>query len=157
MKTNESGHKFKKSEKQSMKVIACSDIVLVTSEVLRFFVSLRTKDLKVVLCNPSEDVRDVVAVATATWSACAIFSGRVTTATANRAVNDSKKSPQTCRRWRAEPRHFKAWHLPPVALGPQRLTTIDRWDREPSWRAINQMTAEAFVALAIAHPVDVTG
>ena len=37
-----------------------TNIVLITSEILGCFVSLRSKELKVVLCNPSEGVRDVV-------------------------------------------------------------------------------------------------
>ena len=37
-----------------------TDIMLVTSEILGFFVSLRKKDLKVILYNPSGDVREVV-------------------------------------------------------------------------------------------------
>ena len=37
-----------------------SDVVVVTSEILGFFVSLRGKSVRVQICNPSDDVRTTV-------------------------------------------------------------------------------------------------
>ena len=37
-----------------------TDVVLINSEILGFFVSLRGKNMRVQICNPSADVREVV-------------------------------------------------------------------------------------------------
>ena len=47
-------------QKPSVVRFVLTDIVMITSEILGFFISLRGKSVRVQICNPSDDVRTAV-------------------------------------------------------------------------------------------------